>query len=81
MRLIREIMETHEKKKLEKILEEIKVKKGSINKAELYSKEIFVEPLLDYIIDDFERFRILNEDNSVGAMVVCDSGELTSPYF
>ena len=75
LRLIREIMETHEKKKLEKILEEIKVKKGSINKAELYSKEIFVEPLLDYIIDDFERFRILNEDNSVGAMVVCDSGE------
>lgn len=75
LRLIREIMETHEKKKLEKILEEIKVKKGSINKAELYSKEIFVEPLLDYIINDFERFRILNEDNSVGAMVVCDSGE------
>ena len=75
LRLIREIMETYEKKKLEKILEEIKVKKGSINKAELYSKEIFVEPLLDYIIDDFERFRILNEDNSVGAMVVCDSGE------
>ena len=31
--------------------------------------------MLDYIIDDFERFRILNEDNSVGAMVVCDSGE------
>jgi len=75
LRLIREIMETHEKKKLEKILEEIKVKKGSIDKAELYSKEIFVEPLLDYIIKDFEKFRILNEDNSVGAMVVCDSGE------
>ena len=75
LRLIREIMETREKKKLEKILDDIKILKGSINKKELYSKPIFVEPLLDYIIEDFENFRILNEDNSVGAMVICDSGE------
>ena len=75
LRLIREIMETREKKKLEKILDDIKILKGSINKKELYSKPIFVEPLLDYIIEDFENFRILNEDNSVGAMVVCDSSD------
>ena len=75
LRLIREIMETREKKKLEKILEEISILKGSISKTELYSKPIFVEPLLDYIVDDFKNFRILNEDNTVGSMVVCDSGE------
>jgi len=75
LRLIREIMETREKKKLEKILEDIKVLKGSIKKSELYAKPMFVEPLLDYIVQDFENFRILNEDSTVGAMVVCDSTE------
>ena len=68
-------METREKKKLEKILEEISVLKGCISKTELYSKPIFVEPLLDYIVEDFKNFRVLNEDNTVGSMVVCDSGE------
>ena len=75
LRLIREIMETHEKRKLEKIIDEIKVEKGSINKTELYAKPIFVEPLLDFVIEDFKNFRILNEDSSVGAIVVCDSNE------
>ena len=78
LRLIREIMETHEKRKFEKIIEEIKVLKGSISKTDVYAKAIFVEPLLDFIIKDFENFRILNEDSTVGAMVVCDSSEQAS---
>ena len=32
-----------------------------------------VEPMLDYIMKDFEKSRIASGDHSIGAMVVCDS--------
>ena len=31
--------------------------------------------MLDYIVSDFERSRISMNDNSVGAMVICDSAD------
>lgn len=75
LRLIREEIETTYKLKLAKALEEIEVLKGDANKTEVYAHYKFVEPMLKYIVQDFEKSRTMHNDNSIGAMVVCDSSK------
>ncbi len=81
LRLIREEIENQYKSKLEKTLNEIKVLKGSVERKLLYSDKRFVEPMLDYILQDFEKSRIMFNDNSIGGMVVCDSYEQAQEMF
>jgi len=75
LRLIREGIETQYKLDLAKILEDIKVLEGSQNRKLLYAHEKFVEPMLDYIVEDFGKSRITHGDESIGAMVICDSAD------
>ncbi|MEK7433311.1 MAG: HsdR family type I site-specific deoxyribonuclease [Cyanobacteriota bacterium] len=75
LRLIREGIETNYKIQLEEALKEIEVLKGDIDKKQIYSHEKFVEPMLDYIIEDFVKSRKRLDDNTIGGMVVCDSSE------
>jgi len=75
LRLIREEIQTDYKLSLQKTLDEIKILKGEVDRAELYAHRKFVEPMLDYIINDFEKSRIITNDSSMGGMVVCDSYE------
>lgn len=75
LRLIREEIETQYKLELKEALEQIKVLKDSGNRTLLYSHEKFVEPMLAYIVDDFEKMRVMKGDPSAGAMVICDSAE------
>ncbi len=73
LRLIREDIETEYKLTLAKTLEEINLLKGSGNREFVYAHPKFVEPMLDYIIKDFENARLTQNDTSIGAMVICDS--------
>lgn len=75
LRLIREDIETSYKLNLQKTLEEIEILKGNSDKKTVYAHEKFVEPMLDYIVKDFEQARISMNDNSIGGMVVCDSSD------
>ncbi|MCS5707784.1 DEAD/DEAH box helicase family protein [Candidatus Berkiella cookevillensis] len=79
LRLIREDIETSYKINLQNTLaaiyEETEILKGSGNKKLVYAHKKFVEPMLDYIIKDFEQARISMNDNTIGGMVVCDSSE------
>ena len=75
LRLIREEIETSYKLTLKKALEEIEILKGNADKKVVYSHHKFVEPMLDYIVTDFEKGRVSMNDNSIGAMVICDSSE------
>lgn len=75
LRLIREEIETKYKLTLKQALEDIKLLKGDADKKIVYAHRKFVEPMLDYIIQDFEKARIAMNDNSIGGMVVCDSTE------
>ena len=54
-------------------MEEIQVLKGNLNKELVYSHPKFVEPMLDYIVNDLETARIATGDFEIGGMVVCDS--------
>lgn len=75
LKLIREGIETSYKLQLQQALEEIETLKGGIDKKLVYSHDKFVEPMLDYIVDDFQKSRIRLGDDSIGGMVVCDSAD------
>jgi len=73
LKLIREDIETKYKLKLKEALEEIKLLKDMGHRELVYSHSRFVEPMLDYIIQDFEESRVMKNDDTIGAMVICDS--------
>ncbi|MFY0627007.1 MAG: type I restriction endonuclease subunit R [Reichenbachiella sp.] len=75
LRLIREEIETSYKLTLQEALKEIEILKGNADKKVVYAHEKFVEPMLKYIVEDFERSRISMNDNTIGGMVVCDSSD------
>jgi type I restriction enzyme R subunit len=81
LRLIREEIETTYKLSLKQALEDIKLLKGDAEKKIVYSHRKFVEPMLEYIVRDFENARIAMNDNSIGGMVVCDSSEQAKMMF
>ncbi|MBI1838662.1 MAG: type I restriction endonuclease subunit R, partial [Flavobacteriia bacterium] len=66
---------------LKQALEEIEILKGNGDKKVVYAHHKFVEPMLDYIVRDFENARISMNDNSIGGMVVCDSSEQAKMMF
>ena len=75
LRLIREGIETKYRIKLEQALREIEVLKGDIDRKTIYAHHKFVEPMLAYIVEDFERSRMAMNDSSIGGMIICDSSE------
>jgi type I restriction enzyme R subunit len=81
LRLIREGIETSYKIQIEKALKEIEVLKGDLDRRVIYSHDRFVEPMLDYIVEDFIKSRMRFGDHSIGAMVVCDSSDQARKLF
>lgn len=75
LRLIRESIETKYKLHLQETLEQIKILKDMKNRTMVYSHTKFVAPMLDYIVNDFENSRVMKNDDTTGAMVICDSSE------
>lgn len=75
LKLIREGIETTYKMQMAKVLKELDIMKGSLEKKQIYAHERFVEPMLKYIIDDFENSQVKFGKKNIGAMVVCDSSE------
>ena len=82
LRLIREEISTEYKMILAEALKNIEILEGQISKEKIYAHTKFVQPMLDFIINDFENFRFTNNnDSSVGAMVVCDSSNQARELF
>jgi type I restriction enzyme R subunit len=73
LRLIREEIETNYKLQLQKAIENIEVLEGDLKKEDIYSHTTFVEPMLAYIVNDFKTSKVRFDDDSIGAMVICDS--------
>ena len=75
LKLMREPIETIYKEKIESILDKltggIEVKRSDIDKNKIFEHESYLNALLDYIIADFRRFRTEQNDDSIGAMIVC----------
>lgn len=81
LRLIREEIETTYKIKLQAALEQIKALEGSLTKEDVYAHPKFVKELVTYIVDDFKNSRVRLNDDSIGAMIVCDSSAQAREIF
>ena len=74
LRLMREDIETSYKDNLRAINEEIQ--RGDLSKEDIFAHPHYVEPMLDFILEDFNRARDLVFDNqTIGGMIVCDSSK------
>ncbi len=75
LKLMREPVETIYKEKIESILDKlagnIEVRKSDVDRNKIIEHESYLNALIDYIISDFRRFRIEQDDDTVGAMIVC----------
>jgi len=81
LRLIREEISTNYKMVLAKALDEVEVLKGDVDKKVIFAHHRFAEPMLDYIVEDFETSRLTMNDETIGGMVVCDSSEQAKKLF
>ncbi|PMG38602.1 restriction endonuclease subunit R [Vibrio breoganii] len=81
LRLIREEIASNYVMAMREALQEIELQQGSIDKKEAYAHSKFVEPMLNYIVQDFEKSRSTWGDNSIGGMVICDSSEQAKELF
>lgn len=81
LKLIREDIETSYKIQLKEALREVEILKGDADKRIIYAHAKFAEPMLDYIVQDFVKSRERFGDDSIGAMVVCDSSEQARKLF
>lgn len=81
LRLIREEISTQYKIQLQQALEEAEVQMGDLDRKLIYAHPNFVEPMLDYIVTDFEKSRGALNDSSIGGMVICDSSEQAKQMF
>jgi len=81
LKLIREGIETNYKIQLEEALKQVEILKGDVDKRVIYAHEKFVEPMLDYIVEDFRKSRMMHGENSIGGMVVCDSSDQAKKMF
>ena len=75
LRLIREEIATNYKLSLQEALAAVELQQGDIDRKHLYAHPRFVEPMLDYIVRDFEKSRSALNDATIGGMVICDSAE------
>ena len=81
LRLIREEIASNYVLEMQQALRELEVEQGSIDRKRAYAHEKFVEPMLNYIVNDFETSRATHSDNTIGAMVICDSTDQARELF
>lgn len=74
LRLIREVIASNFKIRMQEILKQIQVEEHAVKKEDIYAHPNFVEPMLDYVINDLKKFRAKGNDfKNTGGMMVCSS--------
>ncbi len=81
LRLIREEIATNYKLSLREALAAVELQQGDLDRKLIYAHPKFVEPMLDYIISDFEKSRSALNDATIGGLVICDSAEQARQMF
>ncbi len=83
LRMMREDIETSYKEKLTATYEKLEqlVLKKEIKKSDIIEHETYVKELLRYIIRDLADFRLLQGNNTLGGMVICETSEQAKRLF
>lgn len=77
LKIIREDIETSYKDKLSEIYEKLEtlVQKKDVKKNQIIEHDVYVKELLRFIITDLKQFRMVQGDDSLGGMVICETSE------
>jgi type I restriction enzyme R subunit len=81
LKLIREGIKKEYSAKLKDVFEKVKVTENTDNYKIITSHKSYVEPLVDYIVNDFNNSKIAYGDDTIGAMIVCDSSDQARAIF
>ena len=66
---------------MDKLAGQTEVKKSDIDRNKIIEHESYLNALLDYIIADFRKFRLQQDDDTVGAMIVCKTNPQARKLF
>ena len=58
-----------------KIKENLQIEDDQFDNADIYESDDYIECLGRFILNDFRNFRLVNNDNSIGGMIVCRSNK------
>ena len=77
LKIIREDIATAYKEKLSQIYESLErlVQKKDIKKSDIIEHDSYVKEMLRYIIADMKQFRLIQGDNTLGGMIICETSE------
>ncbi|MCE1198068.1 MAG: DEAD/DEAH box helicase family protein [Marinilabiliales bacterium] len=81
LKLMREDIESNYRMEIEKVLEEVKLKRSDIKKERIIADPRYVEALLNYITADLIKRRIYFGDQTIAGMIVCDSNPQAREMF
>ena len=86
LKILREEIETSYKEKLNAVYDnlDILVSRKQLRKSDITEHDTYIKALLKYIITDFKNFRTMQNDNSLGAMIICETSkqaEMLNTYF
>jgi type I restriction enzyme, R subunit len=81
LKLMREDIESNYRMEIEKVLEEVQLKRSDIKRERIMADSRYVEALLDYILNDLKKSRTYFGENSIAGMIVCDSNEQARVMF
>lgn len=73
LKLLREPVKTEFRLKMQEVLRNLKEVKKLVDMEKVYAHKSYVDPLCDYIVDDYLKSQIALGDESIGAMVVAHS--------
>lgn len=73
LKLLREDVRTEFKLKMQEVMKELQEVKKLIKLDDVFEHKNYIEPLADYIVEDYMRSQVALEDDSIGAMIVAHS--------
>lgn len=75
LRLLREDIQTEFKVKMQQKIQHLQEVNKLVDIKDVYEHDSFVQPLCDYIVDDYVRSQTAMADETIGAMVVATSAK------
>lgn len=72
LRIKKENIDTVEKSKIKKNLE---IEDSRLNDKDVFESEPYVASLCEFINRDFDNFRFINQDKTIGGMIVCRTNQ------
>ncbi|ENY68764.1 Type I restriction modification system endonuclease (R) subunit, HsdR [Metamycoplasma auris 15026] len=75
LKIFRDEIETSFKLELSKIHDNMKLKDKSVKIEHIVEHSNYVKKFVEYIINDFKKFRVNNDDETLGGMIVCKTSK------